>query len=153
MRKIIIVIAIVTVAGGVIVGVSLGRGGEESTERAPAEVAGVSEKGAAATPELTFEQIQDDIASGAKFYDVRRSDEYAAGYFVGAENWPIEDIEAGELPDLPHDSKIYLHCRSGARSARATEILEKAGFTNIIDLHGLADIEKIGGELVAETVE
>jgi len=100
------------------------------------------------TAPLTFETIQDEIKNGEKLYDVRTPDEFTAGHFANAENFPLQDLQAGKLPDVAKTTKIYVHCRTGVRSAEAAKILRENGFANVVDLHGLADIEKIGGELI-----
>ena len=46
------------------------------------------------------------------------------------------------------DTKIYLYCRSGNRSATAQQLLQKQGYTNVIDLGGLGDLTKLGFSLV-----
>lgn len=101
-------------------------------------------------PALTFATIQKDTAAGAKLYDVRTLEEYNAGHFDKATLWPVEDMEAGKLPDVPKDTKLYVYCRSGNRSSRAATILKDAGYTNIVDLGGLPDVQEIGGIFVTE---
>jgi len=99
-------------------------------------------------PKLSFSTIESDIQSGAKLLDVRTAEEFAAGHFAGATNWPLQNLMDGKLPNVPKDTKIYVHCRTGVRSAQAAQILTNNGFTNVVDLHGLTDIENIGGELI-----
>lgn len=101
-------------------------------------------------PALTFATIQKDTAAGAKLYDVRTLEEYNAGHFDKATLWPVEDMEAGKLPDVPKDTKLYVYCRSGNRSSQAAAILKDAGYTNIVDLGGLPDVQEIGGVFVTE---
>lgn len=101
-------------------------------------------------PALTFATIQEDTAAGAKLYDVRTLEEYNAGHFDKATLWPVEDMEAGKLPDVPKDTKLYVYCRSGNRSSQAAAILKDAGYTNIVDLGGLPDVQEIGGVFVTE---
>ena len=101
-------------------------------------------------PALTFATIQKDTAAGAKLYDVRTLEEYNAGHFDKATLWPVEDMEADKLPDVPKDTKLYVYCRSGNRSSRAATILKDAGYTNIVDLGGLPDVQEIGGIFVTE---
>ena len=57
-------------------------------------------------------------------------------------------MQAGKLPDVAKDTKIYVYCHSGNRSGQATTILKNAGYTNVIDLHGLADVQTIGGKII-----
>lgn len=97
---------------------------------------------------LTFASVESKVTSGAKLYDVRTAEEYGAGHFPGAINWSLQDIEAGKLPDTPKDTVIFLYCRSGNRSAQATELLKKAGYSDITDLGGLSDVEALGAKLI-----
>jgi len=100
------------------------------------------------TPALTYANVQQDVTGGAKLYDVRTADEYEAGHFAGAINWSLQDIQAGAYPDVAKDTKIFVYCRSGNRSGEATTLLKNAGYTNVTDLEGLANVEAIGGTLV-----
>ena len=97
--------------------------------------------------QLSFSEVQGNIVSGARLLDVRTKEEFDEGHFVRAELFPLQDIEDGKLPDINKDSKIYLYCRSGNRSSQAKALLEKAGYTSVVDLGGLADVQRIGGNL------
>lgn len=97
---------------------------------------------------ITFGNLQQSISTGAKFYDVRTSEEFNTGHFSGAINWPLQDIQAGKLPDATKDTAIFLYCRSGNRSAQATAMLKNAGYTDVTDLHGVASVESMGGKLI-----
>ena len=96
---------------------------------------------------LSFSEVQRNLVSGAHLLDVRTKEEFDEGHFVRAELFPLQDIEDGKLPDINKDSKIYLYCRSGNRSSQAKALLEKAGYTSVVDLGGLADVQRIGGNL------
>ncbi len=99
---------------------------------------------------LTFATIENEVkTSDTVLYDVRTEEEYAAGHMSGAKLHDNQDIQQGIYPDEPKDKKIYLYCRSGNRSAQAAKSLEEAGFTSIIDLGGLNDVQSIGGKLVS----
>ena len=98
-------------------------------------------------PSLTFHEVTKNVQRGAKLYDVRTADEYKAGHFAGAANWSLQDMQAGKLPDVSKNTKIYVYCRSGNRSAHAIALLKDAGYTNVTDLRGLTDMQAIGGEL------
>ena len=101
------------------------------------------------TNTLTFATIQEEInADTASLYDVRTEEEYADGHFEGAKLHDVQDINQGIYPDEPKDRKIYVYCRSGNRSSQATKALEKAGFTNVIDLGGLGHVQSMGGTLL-----
>ena len=96
-------------------------------------------------PSVSFATVQQNVQQGAKLYDVRTAEEYASGHFANAELWPLTNLEAGTFPNVSKDTQIYVYCRSGNRSSQATSLLEKAGYTKMTDLGGLADVEKIGG--------
>lgn len=101
------------------------------------------------TNTLTFATIQEEInADTASLYDVRTEEEYADGHFEGAKLHDVQDINQGIYPDEPKDRKLYVYCRSGNRSSQATKALEKAGFTNVVDLGGLGRVQSIGGTLL-----
>ena len=97
--------------------------------------------------QISFADVKADVEKGDKFYDVRSEDEFNAGNFGITESYPIAELEAGILPDLPKDTKIYVHCLKGIRSAKAVEILREAGFSQVYDLGGLEQVEAIGGKI------
>lgn len=101
-------------------------------------------------PSMTFAAVTQDVKNGAKLYDVRTADEYEAGHFAETTNWSLQDIQAGKLPDVAKDTKIYVYCRSSNRSGQATTILKNAGYINITDLRGLPDVQTMGGKLITE---
>ncbi|MDO4814275.1 MAG: rhodanese-like domain-containing protein [Gemella sp.] len=94
---------------------------------------------------ISFEQVAEDVKNGAVFYDVRSKGEFDSKNFGITKNFPITDLEDGKLPDLPKDTKIYVHCLKGIRSAEATKILRDAGFTNVYDMGGMEHVTAIGG--------
>ena len=86
-------------------------------------------------------------ASGALF-DVRTSEEFADGHIKEATNLPLGDIQNGTYPKVDSSTPIYVYCRSGSRSAMATTLLQKAGFTNVTDLGAINSVVALGGEVV-----
>ncbi|MFP5346299.1 MAG: molybdopterin-synthase adenylyltransferase MoeB [Actinomycetes bacterium] len=78
--------------------------------------------------------------------DVRGDAERAVVSVPGAVAVPLDDILAGDVEQLlPLDRRVILHCKSGARSARALQALQSAGFTNAAHLRGgvLAWVEEV----------
>jgi rhodanese-related sulfurtransferase len=59
--------------------------------------------------------------------DVRNADEWEAGHAPNAQWIPLPDLEGARF-QLPMNRHIVCVCRSGARSARATESLLEWGF-------------------------
>jgi molybdopterin/thiamine biosynthesis adenylyltransferase/rhodanese-related sulfurtransferase len=76
-------------------------------------------------------------AAGATIVDVREQVEWDAGHIPGAVFIPLgqlgQDIEAA-IPDK--GTELVIQCRSGARSARGTELLQQLGYTNVVNLAG-----------------
>ena len=93
---------------------------------------------------IDFQTVQADIASGGRLIDVRSPEEYATGHINGAINLDVVAIEAGGRPQVAKHQKLYLYCRSGARSGRATSMLTSAGFTNIVDLGAMTNVQAMG---------
>jgi phage shock protein E len=77
-------------------------------------------------------------------FDVRTPEEFNDAHAKQAVNFDVELIKAGQLPDVPKDSNIYVYCRSGNRSAQATQLLNAAGFSNVTDLGGLDAMKQAG---------
>jgi phage shock protein E len=72
--------------------------------------------------------------------DVRTQEEYDAGHIKGSILIPYMDIEKlapGTLPDK--DATILVYCRSGRRSAIASQTLADMGYTRVLDMGGIQD--------------
>jgi hydroxyacylglutathione hydrolase len=67
--------------------------------------------------------------------DVRREAEWKAGHIEGSELCPLDKF-AQQVPWLPDDVPTTVHCKSGYRSMIACSLLQKAGFTSVINLVG-----------------
>jgi rhodanese-related sulfurtransferase len=75
------------------------------------------------------------IGEGFTYVDVRRPEEFSAGHPAGAINVTIGDSFVADMSArFPKDAKIIVGCRTGARSARAQQMLATAGFTNVLDV-------------------
>ena len=60
--------------------------------------------------------------------DVREPDEYEAGRIARARHIPLAQLPE-EVADLNRERPIVFYCRSGSRSAMATEAFRASGFT------------------------
>ncbi|HLU65883.1 MAG TPA: MBL fold metallo-hydrolase [Kofleriaceae bacterium] len=69
--------------------------------------------------------------------DVREPAEYDGelGHIAGAALVPLGELRT-RLDEIPRDRPVVMVCRSGARSAQATAILEAAGFERVANLRG-----------------
>ena len=75
--------------------------------------------------------------------DVRSDEEVKTGIIQDAIHieWTQIDKEINNI-DITKDKPIYLYCRSGNRSGKAAVMLEKIGFTNVINAGGIDEAAK-----------
>lgn len=86
----------------------------------------------------------DEIPADAKILDVREDYEWEAGHIKGAQHLPLGDVPA-RYGEVPLDEDVYVICRAGGRSLKATAYLQDAGFDVINVIGGMgawADAEK-----------
>jgi rhodanese-related sulfurtransferase len=70
------------------------------------------------------------IDQGATILDVRTSQEFAQGHAPGSRNIPLDRL-SDHLADLDRTKHLLVCCASGARSAAAKAMLDKAGFARV----------------------
>lgn len=80
-----------------------------------------------------------------RLLDVRTPQEYRAGHLPLSESLPLPRTEAVEelVPDK--STTVIVYCQSGIRSTQAAGILERLGYTHVINAGGIAQWK---GELV-----
>ena len=89
---------------------------------------------------IAYEELMTD--SSIELIDVREPSEFATGYIFGAQLIPLNTIESTiENMITNKDTKIFVYCRSGNRSAQAAQILANLGYTNVFDIGGIIDWE------------
>jgi phage shock protein E len=80
--------------------------------------------------------------------DVRTALEVESGYIEGAVNY---DFNNGDFMNaMEHFDKsktYYLYCRSGARSGKAADLLEQAGFPKVFNVGGFEELVNAGFEV------
>jgi phage shock protein E len=70
--------------------------------------------------------------------DVRTEAEWNSGYLENAIHIPLDTIEKNIiLTELDKNKEIYLYCRSGNRSGKATRILQNLGYINVTNIGGI----------------
>lgn len=84
--------------------------------------------------------------SGALLLDVREAFEWFDGHIAGARHLPLARVDAGSLPA---DRPIVVVCRSGNRSAVATQVLRAAGRDAVNMAGGVIAWASAGYPLVA----
>jgi phage shock protein E len=93
-----------------------------------------------AIKKLTHQQAIEAMSqdSSIVLVDVRTPQEYAEGYVEGAINIPLDTIEANfETIISDKDTRLFIICRSGNRSAEAALILRELGYRDITDIGGV----------------
>ncbi|MBF0170248.1 MAG: rhodanese-like domain-containing protein [Nitrospinae bacterium] len=69
--------------------------------------------------------------------DVRTPEEFATGALPNAMSIPVDALGANLEKLAPYKDKTTLvYCRSGRRSAAASQLLAEAGFTHVLNLDG-----------------
>ena len=67
--------------------------------------------------------------------DVRTPDEFKSGHLPGAINIDVlSDDFAEKMSELNKKGHVYVYCKSGMRSAKATAIMDTLGFRHIYNL-------------------
>ena len=106
------------------------------TPQDPAKGAEMSE---GTIPEITPAELKERLDRGERLtvIDVREPFEWDIGN-LGSHGARL--IPLGELPDrlgeISPDDEVVLHCRSGARSGRALELLREKGYPRLWNLKG-----------------
>ena len=88
--------------------------------------------------QYSVSELKDRIASGGMpVIDVRRPAEYAGGHVPGAFSFTLSGIDK-HVSELPFDrnSETAVICAGGYRSSAAASMLEKHGFTKLINITG-----------------
>ena len=93
--------------------------------------------------EISTLELENWISNGEDFQiiDVRETSEYEQ-INIGAHLIPLGEVIARNH-EIEREKKVVIHCRSGARSAKAIRQLEEIGFDNLYNLKGgILDIEQ-----------
>ena len=72
------------------------------------------------------------IDEGAFLVDVRSPQEYAQSKVKGSVNIPLYNISK-QIAKFKDKKQIIVFCRSGNRSSQAKAILQRNGFTNVVN--------------------
>jgi rhodanese-related sulfurtransferase len=91
----------------------------------------------------------DQVPVDAVLLDVREDDEWAAGHAPQAIHIPLGEL-AERVGEVPQDSgEVYVVCRMGGRSARATMYLNQSGWDAVNVAGGMQVWHQQGFPLVA----
>jgi adenylyltransferase/sulfurtransferase len=105
------------------------------------EFCGIHPPAAVQTPSNTDAidaiQLKEKIDRGDKFtlIDVREPHEFQIGRIPGSTLIPLGQLP-NRLSELDPNAEIVAHCRSGARSQKAVDLLKQHGFKNVRNMTG-----------------
>jgi rhodanese-related sulfurtransferase len=90
----------------------------------------------AGVPEVEAHWVEENLGK-VLVLDVREADEFTGplGHIPGAVNIALGAL-AAEIGQVSRDKPVVAVCRAGGRSARATAILDQAGFERGANLAG-----------------
>ena len=92
--------------------------------------------------DINNEYLQNIIKNNknALILDVRTIEEFRSGHIPNAKNIPVQELstQLSNLDTYKNDD-IILYCRSGARSSKAANILNKNGFNKVYNLGGIGN--------------
>lgn len=94
------------------------------------------------TSEKLYQDVNTDkfkslITKDAIILDVRTPAEYKSGKIAKSKNINVASFDfMKKVEALDKSKNILIYCKSGARSARASKMLTKIGFTNVYNLSG-----------------
>ena len=84
--------------------------------------------------DYTPQQVAELIANGGiQLIDVRQQHEHEAGHIAGSRLIELADLP-GQAQTIDGNVPVIFYCRSGGRSAMATDALAQAGY----DAHNMA---------------
>lgn len=91
----------------------------------------------AGVPEVSVEALCRELDSGAKLVllDVRQPMETRGARLPGAVRIPLSSLR-DRMGELDRERDIVVYCHSGARSAMACSMLQRAGFARVRNLSG-----------------
>jgi len=85
---------------------------------------------------ITATQLAERLSAGKPvLIDVREPHEFAAGHVPRAVNVPLGQVRK-RAQEFDPAAETYVICQSGHRSANATKVLVKAGFTDVTNVSG-----------------
>lgn len=91
----------------------------------------------------------ESLTGDAVVLDVREDYEWAAGHAEGALHIPLDELP-DRLGELDPDTDVAVICRTGGRSARATQWLEANGYSAVNVTGGMGAWLEAGKPMVSE---
>jgi hydroxyacylglutathione hydrolase len=87
----------------------------------------------AEVPQIHIDDLVAHHADGSlRVVDVRATSEYEAGHIPGAMHLHAGYLQ-GRTNEVPRDTPVVISCQAGDRSSIAISILQREGFTNVVN--------------------
>lgn len=99
--------------------------------------------------DTTPADVQRRLAEGEQLYllDVREPHEYREAHIPGSVLVPLGNLSM-KIAEMPKDKPVVAVCRSGNRSSVATQMLQRAGLTQVQNMRGgIIAWARSGGQL------
>jgi len=87
-------------------------------------------------------RVAEKLAGGATVVDVRTPSEFGGGHYPGAINVPLDKLSRRMKKIGGKDASVVVYCASGSRSRVAVSQLRSAGFNDVINAGGLANMPR-----------
>jgi rhodanese-related sulfurtransferase len=87
------------------------------------------------SPQQLDQKLRDGSVLASNVVDVRREGEWQAGHISEVEYRAL-DTFAHELPALDRERPVVVHCKSGYRSMIACSLLERGGYSHVVNVAG-----------------
>ncbi|MDY5210996.1 rhodanese-like domain-containing protein [Intestinibacter sp.] len=91
---------------------------------------------------INHEEFQNIIKNNKNtlVLDVRTIEEFRSGHIPNAKNIPVQELST-KISNLDNykNNDIIVYCRSGVRSSKAADILNKNGFNKVYNLGGIGN--------------
>lgn len=85
--------------------------------------------------EISVEEAYTKSQAGAFLLDVREPNEWKQYHVPGSTLISLGDLKS-RLSEVPRDQEIVVVCRSGNRSKTGRNILQEAGFSDVVSMAG-----------------
>ena len=85
---------------------------------------------------IAIAQLENLLETDAIIFDTRSDLLFKHDALKGAKQLTLEQVQAGDLPDLPKDCPIFLICEYGHISELVGLYLETAGFSDVSNVTG-----------------
>jgi rhodanese-related sulfurtransferase len=87
------------------------------------------------TPVVQASSLQNELGK-VVLLDARELPEYNVSHIKGARFIGYDDFNLKAVTDIPKDARVVVYCSVGYRSGKVVEKMQKAGYTNVVNLWG-----------------